>query len=107
MQLCIPARLVAFDGNQRIQLDDLSASGARVRLLKPQAVSAGTLKWLGFEAFVQVVWQEGLRCGLGFEAAIPQEWLQETREFARGLGEERAAGFRKLASAWVHGPGDW
>lgn len=106
-RLSLAARIVTREASLRVQLEDISASGASIRLMHPRAFTGGQLRWLEFAAFAQVVWRADLRCGLTFADPLDDEQLRRTREFARLVGSGSADKYGRLASAWVHGPGDW
>lgn len=65
----------------RVILADLSVGGARI--LKDNPPKVGTealLRWHQFEAFGEVVWSEGVHCGIAFFDTIPEEAVLATRE---------------------------
>lgn len=106
-RLDISARLIGGSLNLRVQMEDISASGACVRLMNPQAVPDGRLCWLSFAVYARVVWNDGIRCGLVFDEHLTDECLQQTVEFGQLATKDNSDKFLRLASAWVHGPGDW
>jgi hypothetical protein len=106
-RLDIAARIVSSSASLRVQLEDISLTGACVRLMVPQKIADGRLSWLNFNCFARVVWNDGLRCGLVFDEEINGEWLKQTVDFGRLANKDKGDRFVKLASAWVHGPGDW
>lgn len=106
-RLDISARIICASLNLRVQMEDISASGACVRLMHPQALSDGRLCWLNFAVYARVVWHDGIRCGLAFDEHLTDECLQQTTEFGQLLTADKSDKFLRLASAWVHGPGDW
>jgi hypothetical protein len=83
LRLGIPARLLCLDGQRWVTLIDLSQGSARIALGAPGKVSGGLLRWLGFEAFGDPVWQVGDELALHFDAPIDPAWLVETRQRAR------------------------
>ena len=54
-RLEISARLIAPGTNVRVQLEDVSATGACVRLMQPERLSSARLCWLGHEHYGRVV----------------------------------------------------
>lgn len=106
-RLNMAARLIAAQENLRVQLEDLSASGACIRLMRPGSLRAGHLSWLNFRAFARVVWRSDLRYGLAFDETLTDECLRRTAEFDNLIGKDTNDKYGRLASAWVHGPGDW
>lgn len=103
----LAARMVTPQENLRVQLEDISASGASIRLMHPRTFAGGHLRWLDFTAYAQVAWRADLRCGLEFADPLDEAELKRTREFAGLVGASAADKYGRLASAWVHGPGDW
>lgn len=106
-RLDLSARLVAPCLSLRVQLEDISATGTCVRFMQPCAFESGRLSWLGFAAFVTAVWRTELRCGMMFVDPLSDECLRRTIEFGALVGSGPADKYGRLASAWVHGPGDW
>lgn len=103
----LAGRYVCVAANVRVQVEDISSTGACMRLMRPQTLTEGTLGWLGFTHFGRVVWNDGFRCGLSFDEPVSQECLQRTVEFSRLSSDDAGDRFARLASAWAHGPGDW
>ena len=106
-RLEISARLIGGANNLRVQMEDISASGACVRLMHPQKLSDGKLCWLSFAVFARVMWNDGIRCGLVFDEPLAEDCLKQTVEFGQRAITDNSDKFLRLASAWVHGPGDW
>jgi hypothetical protein len=65
------------------------------------------LCWLNFAVFGRIAWRDEMRCGLQFDEALSEECLSQTIEFGELITTDRTDRFLRLASAWVHGPGDW
>ena len=104
--LGVPGTLVMAHATRRCLIDDISASGARIRCEAP--LSAGASAELRFEerrGFCVVAWARGGRAGLRFDqrltledieyfrwiVANPQEWAQSSqsvaaREWSAGIG---------------------
>ena len=106
-RLDISARFIGEGDNLRVQMEDISASGACVRLMHPQKLADGRLCWLNFAVYVRVVWNDGIRCGLAFDEPLAEDCLKQTVEFGQLAIKDNSDKFLRLASAWVHGPGDW
>jgi hypothetical protein len=106
-RLDISARMITPAVNVRVQLEDISASGACLRLMHPQRIEDGRLCWLNFDVYARSVWNDGIRCGLVFDELLADECLKQTLDFARSSTRSPDDKFLRLASAWVHGPGDW
>lgn len=105
--LDIAGRFIFGDVNVRVQLEDISANGAAFRLMHPRPVEPGKLCWLGFEFFGEVLWQAEGRCGLRFADRLPDDCLRQTLNFGASAALDRKGKLNRLASAWVHGPGDY
>jgi len=106
-RLDFSARLVGATANVRVQIEDISAGGACIRLMRPLTDNSARLCWLNFAVFGRVAWKDDLRCGLMFDERLSEECLAQTVEFGDMMLKDRSDKFLKLASAWVHGPGDW
>ncbi len=103
----LAARFVSIDVNVRVQLEDVSPSGACIRLISHRALGEGRLLWLDYEQFVRPVWQADLQCGLEFDERLDADRLRRTLEFGEADVDNGVSTMRRLASAWVHGPGDY
>jgi hypothetical protein len=98
----------AFGGTSvRVQLEDISTSGASFRLMHPRTLEAGRLCWLGFEIYGDPVWQSEARCGLLFAERLTADCLRQTLEFGAMAARDKGDRFLRLASAWAFGPGDY
>ena len=106
-RLDIAARMITARVNVRVQLEDLSATGACLRLMHPGQLDNGRLRWLNFEVYGRTVWNDGIRSGLVFDEPLGDDCLTRTLDFARSSAHDPDPRLLKLASAWVHGPGDW
>lgn len=99
------AALVLTHGNQTCLIDDISTSGARLRVAV--ALAAGTTAILTFHElriYACVVWCKKGEVGLRFDRRLPPEdmegmlWITENRELYQRLclesrAEEWTAGF--------------
>ena len=99
LRLGIPAVLLTTDGRGPISLLDLSESGARILLASEKGVSCGFLRWMHYEAFCTVVWQDGALAGLQFEYPIDRDWVIDTRDWLPELAKENE--LRSYAEEWV------
>ncbi len=106
-RLDLSARFVTPGANTRVQLEDISASGACIRLKQARPLEDGRLCWLNFAMFARVVWKGDIRCGLRFEEPLSAECLAQTIEFGELMTGDAGDRFLRLATAWTHGPGDW
>ena len=102
----LAARFIAPGINIRLQFEDVSASGACMRMMYPRCLTEGKLHWLDYSVFVETVWQADLRCGFRFVDLLDAACLRRTLEFGEAADGDGTA-LRRLASAWVHGPGDF
>lgn len=102
LKLGVPARLITLNGVQDVLLDDLSLSGAQIRLSEREQFSTGVLEWLAFEELVDVVWHDGSTCGVKFERRLPKECILATRDAAPLLLDDDARA-RSVAKQWTEG----
>lgn len=102
LRVGVTAALHTMNGRQKIDLLNLSQSGALLQLHDDAPVDRGVLSWIGYEAFGTVAWRDGRRIGLQFDEPIEAAWLLETKArlpaLARGNDE-----FRQFASEWAKG----
>ena len=103
----LSARFVSSHVNMRVQLEDISATGACIRLKAPRKLEAGRLFWLSAQAFGRIIWRKDLRCGIVFDEPLSDDAVEQATHFAALMAKDPTEKFGKLASAWVHGPGDW
>lgn len=96
LHIGIDGSLETLEGRQTVRIVDLSQSGAHLVLSEPQLVREGVLRWLNFDTFGVVMWQDEEDVGLQFDRLLSQHFLDETHERAPGLVLE-------LAQAWVSG----
>lgn len=87
LRLAIDARLITLQGEYPVRLDNLSETGAHVSRPKEETFTRCVLKWLGFEAWGQMVWHRGGYCGITFDKPISAQWVLETREHTPVLPE--------------------
>ena len=87
LRLAIDARLITTHGEYLVRLDNLSATGAHISRPKQDEFTACVLKWLGFEAWGQMVWMRGGYCGVRFERPLPDAWVEATRAVPADLPE--------------------
>ena len=99
LRLGIPAVLLTTDGRGPISLLDLSETGAKILLASEMPVVCGFLRWMHYEAFCIVVWQDGALAGLQFEYPIDRDWVIDTRDWLPELAE--ANELRSYAEEWV------
>ncbi|MDE8652371.1 PilZ domain-containing protein [Novosphingobium album (ex Liu et al. 2023)] len=105
LRVRLPAKLVLLHGESKAILEDLSFEGARLRIGAPVRIGEDALLlWKDFEAFGRVIWQNGARCGLRFDARLKPAVLIATRDCddAEHLGSDREL-LREVAQAWVRG----
>ncbi|TIX50631.1 PilZ domain-containing protein [Alteraurantiacibacter aquimixticola] len=77
----IPAQLITLRANPRMNLRDLSRTGAHIEC--DEALVRGedvVLNWLEFEAFGRVVWTLGKQAGVEFDEPLDPEVVTGTRQ---------------------------
>jgi len=79
LRLAIDARMITTFGEYSVRLDNLSQTGAHVSRPKQEGFTRCVLKWLGFEAWGEMVWMRGGYCGIRFEKPLPADVVAETR----------------------------
>lgn len=80
VRLRLRARLITRDGFHAVDLDDLSQTGARIRLHGDNHPGAEVvLQWEVLDAFAVVVWRCGDEYGLLFDAPLPLEIVIQAR----------------------------
>jgi len=99
----ILARLDMLAGWQRVRLIDLSQAGAHIILSRPEPLTEGVLRWLRFDAYGEVVWQEDHHVGLKFDSILPMAVLVETRQRAPSVVREEAMETQLAAQDFVAG----
>lgn len=105
LRVRLPARLVTRSETLSVVLNDLSLNGAQITVPIPLRVGCeAVIEWARFEAFGEVVWTGGGRCGLAFFDPITQADLLATRELneTAGLPQEKEL-VRQTARQWVEG----
>lgn len=87
LRLGAQASLVLTHETRRCLIDDISATGARLRIDRPLAERQGAqLVFHELRLFATVMWCRGAECGLRFETPLEQEdmqgmlWITENRE---------------------------
>lgn len=103
LQVGIIARLDMLSGWQKVRLIDLSQGGAQLILSRPQPLDEGVLRWLRFEVYGDVVWQEDEHVGLKFDGLLPLARLVETRQRAPTVVREEAMATEIAAQDFVAG----
>ena len=106
LQLGIPARLQTLNGLVAVQLLDLSRTGARLELPSREPLGCAVLFWLTFEAFGDLVWENGHFVGLQFETELPVGCIVRTRQLAPDVVISEETDARAVAAAWVTGSVD-
>ncbi|MEE4452463.1 PilZ domain-containing protein [Novosphingobium resinovorum] len=105
LRVRLAARLVTRTETWNVVLCDLSRHGARV--VTGRALAPGLeviLEWGGFDAFGEVVWCDGDRCGLAFVEPIEEAALIATRGLDDSARLPRDSDLvRDLARRWVEG----
>ena len=79
LRLAISARLITTWGEYPVRLDNLSETGAHISRPKTEAFMRCVLKWLGHEAWGELVWMKGGYCGIRFDTPLPEDVVAATR----------------------------
>ncbi len=106
LRLHIPAQLLLLDGRHNCLLENLSRSGARVRIAGDALMKAGDsaiLTWVDVEAFCTIAWVRGAVCGLAFEASLEQQTMLQARWMSENYDKYEREACRVWAKKWVHG----
>ncbi|WP_374279746.1 PilZ domain-containing protein [Novosphingobium sp.] len=87
LRLGAPASLALTHQQRTCLIDDISRTGARLRVQQPVAErQSAILLFHELQLFSQVVWSRGLECGLHFDQPLDPEdmqgmlWIKENRE---------------------------
>ncbi|GGD98117.1 hypothetical protein GCM10011515_17390 [Tsuneonella deserti] len=102
LRVGITSRLETLDGVAHVQLLDLSQTGARLQTQAPGTGRSGILRWLDFEAYGDIVWQDGLFAGLKFDPPLTSETILATRSLAPDIVQDFDP-VRDAAKAWTMG----
>lgn len=105
LRVRLPAKLETRTETSRVILADLSTTGARVLAEDlPKIGTEAVLHWDKYDAFGEVVWAEGVHCGIAFFDPIPEQDVLATRELddAARLPQDREL-LRQAARHWVEG----
>jgi hypothetical protein len=103
LMLGIDAEIISVEGRQPVVLRDLSETGAKIQLTRKTPMSRGIMRWLRYEVFGEVVWQQDGWCGLLFDRPISPACLFDTRVAAPGLVHDERKEARRYAMAFVAG----
>lgn len=103
LMLGITAEFIGLEGRQRVMLQDLSATGAKIQLMRPDSGPRGILRWLDYEVFAEVKWRRSGWCGLIFDPPISNACLVRTRLAAPGLIAEEKRNRHSHARDFVGG----
>ena len=83
----MPGELELTGGTQGCFVDNVSSSGARIRVpARLQRGCPAVLHLAERRAFVTIVWAHGIQCGLRFDTPVPLEemqrllWITQNRE---------------------------
>jgi len=84
----MPARLITLDGTMPVFLENLSAGGAKIKLIEPHDFVVCVLRWMDFHCFAEVRWRDELNAGLQFDKPLTPEVLHFTRRAAPDVVEQ-------------------
>ena len=101
----VPAKVMLLRGLENCVLDDLSQSGACIRLAgpMPRPGSGAVLQIQQFEAFGTIIWAIGQRFGMEFEDIFPLAHVVAIRHFADAYAEYEARQAKRNARNFVQG----
>ena len=104
LRLGVPAQLQLTHEVRSCLLDDISKSGARLRITQPLAPrQTAVLSFHELKLYATVMWCKGAECGIRFEQPIELEdmqgmlWITENRELYERICNEAHA------LAWAEG----
>ena len=102
LRVGLTARVESLHGKFDAQLIDLSQTGARLKSLTSGLGRAVVLRWLDFEAFGDLVWEEEGLVGMKFDPPLSNEVVLATRELVPAIVQEFDP-TRDAARAWTLG----
>ncbi len=106
VRLRIPADFLTLDGHRKCWLEDLSSSGARLRIEPPPAKGAsGFLNFCGTETFGTVVWAWEKTCGMAFDEELPHDTVVALRRMADDIPDFERLRHTQAIRDWVEGRG--
>jgi PilZ domain len=95
LHLGVPASLVLTHETRTCLIDDISSTGARLRIARPVAQhQTALLTFHELRLFSVVMWCRGGECGLRFERPLEREdmqgmlWITENRELYERICRE-------------------
>jgi len=107
LRLGVPASLVLTHESRSCLIDDISSTGARIRIERPLAERQTLfLAFHELKLFATVMWVRGADCGLRFDQPLDLEdmqgmlWITENRALYQRICEAGPA------AAWAEGRGD-
>lgn len=105
VRLGVPAKVQLLSGLKPCRLDNLSLRGARIALAvrAPPVGGRGLLLVCGIEAFAEVIWSQGMECGLRFDDKLLLKDVVSVRHFNDQQIEIEAAGRRTMVRNFVQG----
>lgn len=112
LKTCLCAKVISLFGIARVELIDISLTGAKLRFASDHRLVEGmrqgetvVLQWDRFEAMGQVIWIDGDRFGIEFDELVRPAALIATRDRNDELQLEggRLAESRILAQNWAKG----
>lgn len=96
LRLGVPAALVLRQGIRSCLIDDISTTGARLRIERPLGVDQTVqLSFHELQIFARVMWARGRECGLAFDTPLDPEDMQGMRWITQNRAHyERIRGAR-------------
>ena len=103
-RLMLPAMLMLPGSKEKGWLENISRTGARVRMQNlPSVGSTAIFKFANFELWCTVAWTRGSNCGLCFDAPLPRETVTRLRSFSDNYEEHKQTHSESVAKSWVSG----
>ena len=103
LRLGIQALLISLEGQEKVILQDLSETGAKVLRQSKEPLGKGVLQWMHYEIYGEVVWQRGPWVGFQFDRHLEETVLLETRAAAPCLIKDQAKEIEHYAQEFVQG----
>jgi PilZ domain len=98
LRLGVPAGLVLTHQTRRCLIDDISATGMRIRVTEPLAKGrSAILCFHQLRLYCTVIWYRGGECGMRFDKRLPQEdmegflWITRNPKAYRRICQESGA----------------
>lgn len=109
VRLQLPGKLILTERTVSCIVENLSTTGARLRLnVPPKAGNGAFLRLADMEIFCGIVWSTEDRCGLTFEEPMAGRKVVAMRDLAERYAQDAEARLKRAARDWVQGEqGEW